>query len=133
MHPAARLPGRSAMNFYCFYRDCVPRSKLNGRGTSTEVSAFINASVLFYELFMHAAFCLSWLRAALSPSFHFIKQNSRQSKRHAIVLKATSLLWPAINNSSGEMAVKSINGLLLQQTEANIIIDSYRIRGAIIV
>lgn len=31
------------------------------------------------------------------------------------------------------MAVESINGLLLLQTEANIIIDSYRIRGAIIV
>lgn len=31
------------------------------------------------------------------------------------------------------MAVESINGLLLQQTGANIIIDSYRIREAIIV
>lgn len=54
-------------------------------------------------------------------------------KRHYCIEKRRCSYGEAINNSFGEMVVESINGLLLQQTEANIIVDSYRIRGAIIV
>lgn len=81
---------------------------------------------------MHAALCLS-AGVELSRSFHFIKPTSHQMKRHYCIEKRRCSYGEAINNSFGEMVVESINGLLLQQTEANIIVDSYRIRGAIIV
>lgn len=115
-----------------FYRDCFAkwsRPTVGRSRISTAVTAFINGS----QLLLRIIYSFHVLLILQVQSFHFIKQNSRRSKALLLYWKPRRSYGVVINYSTGEMAAESINGLLLQQTEANIIIDSYRIREAIIV